>query len=208
MSTGSPVRPDGETDDGTQQKMQEALSQGQEKVQEAASDAKSRLREQLDQRTSQAGGQISQQASDLLAVSQSLREQGKEGPAHAAENFAGYVDKIGSYLQQKDSEALLSDAEDFGRRQPWAIGAGAMALGLVASRFLKASSGRRYSERYRQASTPEPLHPASTFTPPPEPASAALEPPSPVGGASGADLGMSPVAPPADRTPETQPWPR
>jgi hypothetical protein len=34
--------------------------------------------------------------------------------------------------------------EDFGRRQPWAVIAGGLALGFAASRFLKASSSRRY----------------------------------------------------------------
>jgi hypothetical protein len=200
MTTGRPVHPPGETSDGAQQKVQEALSQGQETVQEAASDAKSRLREQLDQRTSQTGSQINQQASDLRAVSQSLREQGKEGPANAADNVARYVEKVGSYLQRNDSEGLLSDVEDFGRRQPWAMGAGALALGLVASRFLKASSGRRYSARYAQASGPDPVRQGTAATPPPsEPVSAAPEPPS-LAGASAIDLGIPLDASPVGRT--------
>ena len=163
MGTGTPVRSAQETSDGAQQKAQKAGSQGQEKVQQAASQAKSKLHEQLDQRSSQAAEQINQQASELRAVSQSLRQQGKERPANAADKVAQYVTKVGSYLQHNDSEALLSDAEDFGRRQPWAVGAGALAVGFAASRFLKASSRRRYSATYGQAITPEPL---STGTPP------------------------------------------
>src|SRR5881227_81307 len=155
MGTGTPVRPGHDMSDGAQNKTQEALDHGQEKVHEAASQAKSTVREQLDQRSTQAADQIDQQASDLRAVSESLREQGKSGPAGAADKIAGSAERVGSYLREKDSDALLADVEDFARRQPWAVGAGALVLGFVGSRFLKASSGRRYSERYGQASAPQ-----------------------------------------------------
>ena len=101
-----------------QEKAQQLGGQAQEKAQEAADQARGKLREQLDQRTWQVAGQINEQASDLRAVSESLRQQGKDGPARAADKLAEYVGKVGSYLREKDSEALLSDAEDLGRRQP------------------------------------------------------------------------------------------
>ena len=40
-----------------------------------------------------------------------------------------------------------ADAEDFGRRQPWALAAASVAAGFAASRFLKASSRQRYQAR-------------------------------------------------------------
>ena len=143
--------------DGAQNKGKEALGQAQEKGQQAAAQAKSKLREQVEQRSSQAAEQINQQASALRSVSQSLRDQGQEGPANAADRLAGYAEKAGSYLREKDSDALLADVEDLGRRQPWAVGAGALVLGFAGSRFLKASSGRRFASRYGgQARSPEP----------------------------------------------------
>jgi hypothetical protein len=147
MGTETSARRGQQAVDGAQEKGQEALGQAQEKGQQAAAQAKSKLREQVDQRSSQAAEQINQQASDLRSVSQSLRDQGKVGPANAADRLAGYAEKAGSYLHEKDSDALLTDVEDFGRRQPWAVGAGALALGFAASRFLKASSSRRYASR-------------------------------------------------------------
>ncbi len=139
-----------------QAKAQEVAGQAQEKAQAAAGQAQAKLREQLDQRSSQAAGQINEQASDLRSVSQALREQGKEGPATAADRLAGYAEKVGAYLREKDSEALLRDAEDFGRRQPAAIAAGGLVLGFAASRFLKASSSQRYSSRNARELTPPP----------------------------------------------------
>jgi hypothetical protein len=136
-----------ETAGPAQEKAQQVADQAQEKGQQAAAQAKDKLRGQLDQRSSQAAEQINQQASDLRAVSDSLRQQGKDGPATAAARLAEYAEKAGGYLREKDSDALLSDAEDLARRQPWAVGVGALALGFAASRFLKASSSKRYSTR-------------------------------------------------------------
>jgi hypothetical protein len=148
-----------------QAKASEVAGQAQEKAQQAAQQAagqaQDRLRDQLDRRSSQAAEQINSQASDLRSVGVTLREQGKDGPARAADQLAEYAERVGGYLREKDSHALLADAEDFGRRQPWAIAAGAMAVGFAASRFLKASSSRRYQERVT-VQRPAGVYPTST----------------------------------------------
>jgi hypothetical protein len=128
-----------------QAKAQEATGQAQEKAQAVASQVQDRLRGQLNQRSSQVAGQINEQASDLRSVGDSLREQGKQGPAKAADRMAEYAEKVGGYLSETDPDGLLRDAENFGRRQPAALAAGGLLLGFAASRFLKASSSRRHS---------------------------------------------------------------
>lgn len=171
MSTGISTLSGHQAGDGTpqdgqqaagqaQEKAQQIAGQAQEKGQQAAAQAKSKLREQLEDRSSQAAEQIDQQASDLRAVSDSLRQQGKDGPAQAADRVAGYAERAAGYLHEKDGDALLSDAEDFARRQPWATGAGALALGFAASRFLKASSRKRYSSRAASLPAVTPRRPA------------------------------------------------
>jgi hypothetical protein len=145
-------RPEGEGASGAtasdaQAKAQQAAGQAQDKAQAAAGQAQAKVREQLNQRSSQLGEQAHQQASDLRSVSEALRDQGRDRPAQAVDRVAGYAERAGSYLRDADADSLLSDAEDFGRRKPAAVAAGALALGLVASRFLKASSSRRYSAR-------------------------------------------------------------
>jgi len=52
------------------------------------------------------------------------------------------------YGSDSDADRILSDAEDFGRRQPWVVLAGAAAVGLAAARFLKASSRERYRSQH------------------------------------------------------------
>jgi ElaB/YqjD/DUF883 family membrane-anchored ribosome-binding protein len=128
-------------------KAQEVAGQAQEKAQEAASEARHRLRAQVDQRSTQAGEQVRSQAGDLRTVGQQLREQGKEQPAKLADQAADRLERAGGWLTESDADRILGDVEDFARRQPWAVMAGGLALGFVASRFLKASSRDRYQAR-------------------------------------------------------------
>ena len=134
----------GESDDSTAQ-------QAKEKAQETAQQAKGRVRDQVDQRSTEAGQRVSRVAGDARSVSAELRKQGKEQPARLAEQAAQRAESLGDYLQRSDGDTILRDLEDFGRRRPWAVVAGGLALGLAASRFLKASSSRRYQSRWESS---------------------------------------------------------
>lgn len=125
----------------------QAKDKAKEQAQQAAGQAKGAMRSQVDQRSTDAGQKVSGVASDVRTVGQQLREQGKDQPAKLADQAADRAEKLGNYLEHSDADRILSDVEDFGRRQPWAVIGGGVALGLVASRFLKASSTRRYEER-------------------------------------------------------------
>ena len=148
---------------------QSTTDQAKEKAQAAAEQAKekagSQLRSQVDQRSTDAGHRVGGIASDVRAVSESLREQGKDQPAKLAEQAAERAERLGSYLQESDADRILGDVEDFGRRQPWAVIAGGVALGFVASRFLKASSVERYEKR-TSTQPREPVAPAAPAVPP------------------------------------------
>jgi gas vesicle protein len=145
-SSGASAGGDG-VKDQAQEKAAEVKDQAKEQVQQVAGQAKGRLSSQVDQRSTQAGQQVSQQASDLRSVGQQLREQGKEGPAKVADQVAERVEGVGNWLTNSDGDKLLHDIEDFGRRQPTAVLVGGLALGFLASRFLKASSSDRYERR-------------------------------------------------------------
>jgi hypothetical protein len=118
--------------------------QAKERVQDAAGQAKGRLSEQVDERSTQAGMQVNSMAEDVKSVAQELRTQGKDTPARYAEQAAERVQSAGQWLESSDGDKLLSDVEDFARRNPWAVAAGGLVLGLAASRLLKASSRERY----------------------------------------------------------------
>ena len=132
-----------------QEKAQEVREQAGEQMRKAGDQARDRMRDQVDQRSTQAGEQVHQHASDLRDVAQQLRDQGKEGPAKIADQVADRAERAGSWMKDSDADRILSDVEDFARSKPWAVAAGGVAFGFMASRVLKASSSRRYEERSR-----------------------------------------------------------
>jgi hypothetical protein len=137
---------DGSVDEA-QDKAHEVAGQAQEKAREAAGKAQEGIRQQIDDRSSQAGEQVSGTAQDLRSVGEELRKQGKDAPAKLADRAAEQTEKVGSYLKDRGPDEMLRDVEDFGRQRPWAVLAGGMALGVVAARFLKASSRSRYQQQ-------------------------------------------------------------
>jgi hypothetical protein len=153
-------RPDQETGqaqqvaDQAREKVGEATEQAKETAQNVASQAQDRIREQVDQRSTEIGERVGSTAHDIRSVGEELRKQGKEGPAKVADQAADRIEHAGGYLRDSDSDRILSDVEDFGRRRPWAVLAGAVVVGVAAARFLKASSQRRYSGRQRAAYDP------------------------------------------------------
>jgi len=142
------------TDEGdrasTGEQVKEQVSQqadvAREKARGAAQQARGRFRDQVDQRSTQAGERLASTATDVRGVAEELRRQGKDTPARMVEQAAGQADRAANYLKTASGDRILRDVEDFARSKPWAVAAGGLALGFAASRFLKASSGRRYRE--------------------------------------------------------------
>ena len=172
-----------------------ATEQAKEKAQEAKEQATSQLRTQVDQRSTETGQKISTQASDMRTVAEKLREEGKDGPAKAAEQVAERVEKVGSYLEQSDADRILSDVEGYARQNPWAVVAGGIAAGFVASRFLRASSDKRVQTQ-TQSRPALPQQSLSSGTP----TGNGFEPSTPASGIQGGQS-ADPIAPPTTPTP-------
>ncbi len=133
---------------------QQVKEQAKEQVQQVAGQAKEQARNvadqaksQVDQRSTQAGETVSGHASDLRSVADALRTEGKDQPAKLAEQVAERLEKAGSWLTDSDADKILHEVEDFGRQRPWAVIGAGVALGIAASRMLKASSTERYTTR-------------------------------------------------------------
>jgi hypothetical protein len=134
----------GSTTDQVKDQVREQAAVAQDKARGALGQARGRLSDQADQRSTQAGERISGTAADVRTIAEELRRQGKDAPANLAEQVAGQAERVGDYLKGASGDRLLRDAEDFARRQPLLVAAGGLVLGFAASRFLKASSSRRY----------------------------------------------------------------
>jgi hypothetical protein len=135
---------DGGTADQVKDQVREKAQVAQDKARGAFGQARGRLSEQVDQRSTQAGERVAGTASDVRSIADELRNQGKDAPANLAEQVANQADRVGDYLKGASGDRILRDVEDFARRQPMLVAAAGLALGFAASRFLKASSSRRY----------------------------------------------------------------
>jgi hypothetical protein len=60
------------------------------------------------------------------------------------------IERLSNYLGSTSGDRMLQDIETFGRRRPWGMVGIGLGLGLVASRFLKASSSNRYTSQQQQ----------------------------------------------------------
>src|SRR5918993_5878876 len=135
---------EGSTTGQVKDQVKEKAQVARDKARGAMGQARGRISDQVDQRSTQAGDQVHSTAQDVRNVAEQLRNQGKDTPARVAEQVADRAESFGTYLRYADGERLLRDVEDVARRRPWLVAAGGVALGFAASRFLKASSRRRY----------------------------------------------------------------
>jgi hypothetical protein len=195
-SDGAPGQTAGDPDSTTakaQEKAQDAAGQAQEKAQQAAGQARDRVRDEVDTRSTQAGQQAETVAKDVRSVGEHLRAEGKDKPAEIADKAAARVADLGDYLKRSDGDAILRDVERFGRERPWAVMAGGVVLGIAASRFLKASSSRRYHEQESSARLPARRADVDRDSLSPVPAAAPARPPAttPVPGAPERELSLT-----------------
>ncbi len=133
-----------ETAQQVQQKAQETAQQVQQKAQDVKGQASDRVRHELDSRSTEAGSQLHSAADAMRRTGKQLREEDKEGPAKVVDMVAERAERLGDYMTRVDADKMLDDVEDFARRQPWLAAIGGATLGFFASRFMKASSSRRY----------------------------------------------------------------
>jgi len=167
------------TTEAAKEKLGQAGGQAQEKVQQVAGQARGRARDQIDQRSTQAGEQLSSIAQAVRKSGDELRSQDQQGPARAVDRVSEQAERLSGYLKESDADRILRDVEDFARRQPWALAAGAFVVGLLGSRFVKASSSRRYEEQATKRERDVVFEPDPLALEAPSPAGAALPAPPP-----------------------------
>jgi ElaB/YqjD/DUF883 family membrane-anchored ribosome-binding protein len=132
--------------------VQDAASTAQEKAGELKERGRHRFADQLDERSTRAGSQARAVAQAIGRSSEQLRQEGKDTPARLVAQAAERIEGLGSYLEGRGGSEMLGDVEDFARRRPWFVAGVGLAAGLAASRFLKASSERRYESSGRRYS--------------------------------------------------------
>jgi hypothetical protein len=154
-TSGAGATDQASTTEQAKEQVRDKAQVAQEKARGVLGQARGRLRDQVDQRSTQAGERLTGTAADVRSIAEELRRQGKDAPARMADQVAGQAERLGSYLKGTSGDHILRDVEDAARSKPWLVAAGSLVLGFAGSRFLKASSSRRYrsydTERFAQA---------------------------------------------------------
>jgi hypothetical protein len=143
-TAGAGASSEASTTEQVKDQVRDKAQVAQDKARGMIGQARGQLRDQVDQRSTQAGKRVTGTAADARGIAEQLRQQGKEGTARIVDQVAGQAEQLGEYLEGSSGDRILRDVEDFARSKPWLVAAGGLALGFAGSRFLKASSGRRY----------------------------------------------------------------
>src|ERR1700738_4384259 len=117
--------------------VQEKAQQAKEQGQQATGLDQDKIREQDDIGSTEDAHQVDSVVQAMRTASEQLRGKGNELPAKVAEQLAQRAEQVGSYLRESDADRILGDLEDFGRRQPWALAAVGLALGVAGARLLQ-----------------------------------------------------------------------
>ena len=147
-----------ESSEGVKDRMQQGAERLGEEAQQTVSEVKERgsvkASEELDRRTTQLGRQTRSLADALRRTGSDLHQQGQnDGVERVTTGVADRLERVGGYLEEARGDVMLRDAERFARQHAWLVAGGAMAAGLIASRFLKASSEGRYDRDTRAGTT-------------------------------------------------------
>ena len=110
----------------------------------------------------QAGSQLTRQketaATELSQVANAVRRlrenlpQEDLGPiarvvGDYGEKAANSIERLSTYVRDKDPKQLLDDVQNFGRRQPALLLGGAFLLGFAGARLIRSSMSAAYEQR-------------------------------------------------------------
>lgn len=107
-------------------------------------------------------------AETLRGTSDDLRDRDEETVAGLADTAADQIDRVSRALRQKDVGAMFQEANDLARAHPALFLGGAVALGFMAGRFIRASapeddlSGFRNPDHGTRYDLAEPVPTATT----------------------------------------------
>lgn len=137
------------------QSVSQEASQASRKVRRSATEAAERLRDEglavFSRQRSAAAEELTHLRDALEAASEKLSEQDDHRVADLTQVAADRLDAVAEYLRQRDLGTLASDLSQAARRRPVLFYGGLFAIGVAASRFLKASSHHAHSTAASQS---------------------------------------------------------
>lgn len=112
-------------------------------VNETAMQAKSSAQRLLDTKKQRVTGELAAVEQAIDRTRQRLQQDNHDSLAQYADIAAEKVQRLRSQIENKNIDEIIDDVQSFARRQPALVFGGLFVAGLVAMRFMKASSADR-----------------------------------------------------------------
>lgn len=128
--------------DDLTQKTDDVMDQAREQGGQAIEKARGSAFQMMDQQKQRAADGLGSVASALRQTSDNLNNSDQGAIGQYADRAANAIEQFSQQLHDKDMNELFTEAERFARREPELFLGGAVVLGLLASRFFKASNRR------------------------------------------------------------------
>jgi ElaB/YqjD/DUF883 family membrane-anchored ribosome-binding protein len=154
MTMDQPTRTNGIKNSGSEpDRLQDAAANVVDRV---GGTAQQQVETRVDTGLDRAGDMLDQLAGAVRRTGDELRDQQPQ-IASIAETAASQTERAARYLRETDMQGVIRQADRFAREQPAVFLGGAVMLGLLAARFLKASpshmggqyQGGQYTGQYQ-----------------------------------------------------------
>ena len=125
--------------DEVKEKSSELVDQAQHQANKLTHQAQDQLKSAAKDRKVQAVSSLENVVDAIRTTGQTLRNNQQTDAAQYVDKLAHQVDRVSSYLDEKEIDQIVGDAENLARRKPTLFLAGAFGIGLLVGRFLKSS---------------------------------------------------------------------
>ena len=136
-SSGSHV---GQAAEQAKQQGQQLAQQARRQASELANRGNEQVKSQLANQKHEASQRMTPVQTALRETGQQLRKQGQGPVAKYADKAADQVERFSGYLRETEVDEIMDEARGFARQRPALFLGSAVALGFLATRFLKSSS--------------------------------------------------------------------
>jgi hypothetical protein len=130
----------GQVTDQAKQQGQQIAQQARQQAGELANRGSEQVKSQLANQKHEASQRMVPVQSALRETGQQLRKQGQGSVAQYADQAADQVERFSGYLRETEVDEIVDEARGFARSRPAVFLGGAVALGFLATRFLKSTS--------------------------------------------------------------------
>lgn len=130
----------GQTAEQAKQQTQQLAQQARQQASELANRGTEQVKSQLANQKHEASQRMTPVQTALRETGQQLRKQGQGSVGQYADKAADQVERFSGYLRETEVDEILDEARGFARQRPALFLGSAVALGFLATRFLKSSS--------------------------------------------------------------------